>query len=159
VPAWPGPATGDGRNLAPRICTFQLGRHRPVRRALRRTARLPRHPVQRVTPEDVIDLARPRPGGHVLGPEANAIDLGREVDLHYRERLRSGGRRRRGRQGLRRACLGQLQRAASERVPVDGYFLWSAQHNFERMDGFGNRFGLIYVDFDTLRRIPKLSAE
>jgi beta-glucosidase len=52
-----------------------------------------------------------------------------------------------------------LQRAASERVPVDGYFLWSAQHNFERMDGFGNRFGLIYVDFDTLRRIPKLSAE
>jgi hypothetical protein len=27
------------------------------------------------------------------------------------------------------------------------------------MDGFGNRFGLIYVDFDTLERIPKLSAE
>jgi beta-glucosidase len=25
-----------------------------------------------------------------------------------------------------RACLGQLQRATSEGVPVDGYFLWSA---------------------------------
>jgi beta-glucosidase len=57
-----------------------------------------------------------------------------------------------------RACLGQLQRAASEGVPVDGYFLWSAQDNFEWLDGFGNRFGLIYVDFDTQRRIPKLSA-
>jgi beta-glucosidase len=34
------------------------------------------------------------------GPEADAIDLGREVDLHHRERLRGVGRRRRGRQGL-----------------------------------------------------------
>jgi beta-glucosidase len=58
-----------------------------------------------------------------------------------------------------RACLGQLQRATSEGVPVQGYFLWSAQDNFEWMDGFGNRFGLIYVDFDTLERIPKLSAD
>jgi beta-glucosidase len=30
-----------------------------------------------------------------------------------------------------RACLGQLQRATAEGVPVDGYFLWSAQDNFE----------------------------
>ena len=58
-----------------------------------------------------------------------------------------------------RACLGQLQRATSEGVPVDGYFLWSAQDNFEWVDGYGNRFGLIYVDFDTLERTPKLSAE
>ena len=58
-----------------------------------------------------------------------------------------------------RACLGQLQRATSEGVPIDGYFLWSAQDNFEWMDGFGNRFGLIYVDSDTLERIPKLGAE
>ena len=58
-----------------------------------------------------------------------------------------------------RGCLGRLQRATSEGMPVDGYFLWSAQDNFEWRDGFGNRFGLIYVDFDTLERIPKLSAE
>src|SRR5262245_2811509 len=58
-----------------------------------------------------------------------------------------------------RACLGQLQRAAAEGVPVHGYFLWSAQDNFEWIDGYGNRFGLIYVDFDTLERIPKLSAD
>jgi beta-glucosidase len=58
-----------------------------------------------------------------------------------------------------RACLGQLQRATSEGLPVDGYFLWNAQDNFEWMDGFGNRFGLIYVDFHTLQRISKLSAK
>jgi beta-glucosidase len=57
-----------------------------------------------------------------------------------------------------RACLGQLQRATSEGVPVDGYFHWSAQDNFEWVDGYGKRFGLIYVDFNTLQRIPKLSA-
>jgi len=58
-----------------------------------------------------------------------------------------------------RAYLTQLQRATADGVPVNGYFLWSAQDNFEWIDGFGNRFGLIYVDFKTQKRIPKLSAE
>ena len=57
-----------------------------------------------------------------------------------------------------RACLTQLQRATSEGVPVDGYFYWSSQDNFEWNAGFGNRFGIIYVDFDSLKRTPKLSA-
>jgi beta-glucosidase len=58
-----------------------------------------------------------------------------------------------------RAYLTQLQRATSEGIPVHGYFHWSAQDNLEWMDGFGNRFGLIYVDFETLERTPKLSAD
>jgi beta-glucosidase len=58
-----------------------------------------------------------------------------------------------------RTCLAQLQRATAEGVPVDGYFHWSAQDNFEWIYGYGNRFGLVYVDFDTLERKPKLSAE
>jgi beta-glucosidase len=58
-----------------------------------------------------------------------------------------------------RTCLGQLQRATAEGVPVDGYFHWSAQDNLEWNTGFGNRFGIIYVDFETQQRIPKLSAE
>lgn len=58
-----------------------------------------------------------------------------------------------------RAFLTQLQRATSEGVPVDGYFYWSSQDNFEWIYGYGDRFGLIHVDFDTLERTPKLSAE
>jgi beta-glucosidase len=57
-----------------------------------------------------------------------------------------------------RACLSQLHRATADGIPVHGYFHWSAQDNLEWADGFGNRFGLVYVDFDTLDRIPKLSA-
>jgi len=57
-----------------------------------------------------------------------------------------------------RAYLTQLQRATADGVPVHGYFLWSAQDNFEWIDGFGNRFGLIYVDFKTQKRTPKMSA-
>jgi beta-glucosidase len=58
-----------------------------------------------------------------------------------------------------RNCLSQLQRATAEGVPVDGYFYWSSQDNFEWNAGFANRFGLIYIDFETQQRIPKLSAE
>src|SRR5262245_9750584 len=57
-----------------------------------------------------------------------------------------------------RACLSQLQLAIADGVPVDGYFAWSSQDNFEWIYGYGNRFGLVYVDFDTLERTPKLSA-
>jgi len=57
-----------------------------------------------------------------------------------------------------RANLAALQRATAEGIPVKGYFLWSAQDNFEWNDGFGTRFGVIHVDFDTQRRTPKLSA-
>jgi beta-glucosidase len=58
-----------------------------------------------------------------------------------------------------RAYLSQLQRATAEDVPVDGYFHWSAQDNFEWIYGYSDRFGLIYVDFETLERTPKLSAK
>jgi hypothetical protein len=58
-----------------------------------------------------------------------------------------------------RAYLGQLQRATSEGVPVNGYVLWSSQDNFEWIYGYGDRFGITYVDFDTQQRIRKLSAK
>src|SRR5262245_43497438 len=57
-----------------------------------------------------------------------------------------------------RSYLTQLQRATSEGVPVRGYFHWSSMDNFEWIDGYANRFGLIYVDTRTQKRTPKLSA-
>jgi beta-glucosidase len=58
-----------------------------------------------------------------------------------------------------RAYLTQLQRATAEGVPVKGYFQWSTMDNFEWNAGLsGNRFGLVYVDFKTQKRTPKISA-
>lgn len=57
-----------------------------------------------------------------------------------------------------RAHLIQLQRATADGVPVKGYFYWSAMDNFEWTAGFGNRYGIVNVDFKTQRRTPKMSA-
>ena len=55
--------------------------------------------------------------------------------------------------------LTHLHRAAVEGYPIKGYFLWSLLDNFEWADGYSKRFGIHYVDFKTLERTPKLSAE
>lgn len=57
-----------------------------------------------------------------------------------------------------RSHLLQLQRALAEGAPIGGYFHWSMMDNFEWIDGYGNRFGLVHVDFATQKRTPKLSA-
>jgi beta-glucosidase len=57
-----------------------------------------------------------------------------------------------------RAHLLALQTAMQAGVPVGGYFCWSFMDNFEWAFGFGKRFGLIYVDFESQKRIPKHSA-
>jgi beta-glucosidase len=54
--------------------------------------------------------------------------------------------------------LGALHRACREGVPVRGYFHWTLMDNFEWAYGYSKRMGLIHVDFDSLRRTPKLSA-
>jgi beta-glucosidase len=57
-----------------------------------------------------------------------------------------------------RNYLINLHRAVSEGFPVHGYFLWSLMDNFEWADGYSKRFGIYYVDYETQKRIPKLSA-
>ena len=44
--------------------------------------------------------------------------------------------------------------ALEEGIPVRGYFHWSLLDNFEWTEGFGPRFGLYRVDYETLDRIP-----
>lgn len=51
-----------------------------------------------------------------------------------------------------------LSEAIAEGVPVTGYFAWSLLDNYEWAEGYAKRFGIVYVDFKTQERIPKLSA-
>ena len=62
------------------------------------------------------------------------------------------------RRDLVRNYLGELRRAAMDGVPVAGYFLWSFMDNYEWEDGYQRRFGVVYCDFQTQKRTPKLSA-
>ncbi len=57
-----------------------------------------------------------------------------------------------------RQHLIELHKAIQQGVNVRGYFIWSLMDNFEWASGFGPRFGIVRVDYDTQRRIPKLSA-
>ena len=54
--------------------------------------------------------------------------------------------------------LKNLQKASEEGVDLRGYFHWSFMDNFEWAKGYDDRFGLVYVDYETQRRIPKDSA-
>jgi beta-glucosidase len=47
--------------------------------------------------------------------------------------------------------------AVEKGVPLRGYFCWSLMDNFEWAEGLNHRFGLVHVDFDTQKRIPKHS--
>ena len=53
--------------------------------------------------------------------------------------------------------LQQVKRAASE-MDLRGYFEWTLLDNFEWNKGYAERFGLVYVDFATQKRIWKDSA-
>ena len=54
--------------------------------------------------------------------------------------------------------LGEFRRAASDGVPVTGYFQWSLLDNFEWAEGYRYRFGLVHVDYATQQRTLKDSA-
>jgi beta-glucosidase len=54
--------------------------------------------------------------------------------------------------------LAAAWRAIQDGVPLAGYFYWSVYDNFEWGWGYQKRFGLVYVEFESQRRIPKRSA-
>ncbi len=57
-----------------------------------------------------------------------------------------------------RLYLRSAQRATVEGFPVKGFFAWSLMDNFEWSSGYNDRFGIHYVDFETLQRTQKLTA-
>lgn len=69
---------------------------------------------------------------------------GEILDLHRRDYIRN--------------YLKEMHRGIGDGVPFKGYFLWSFMDNFEWEDGYDMRFGVVYCDFKTQKRTPKLSA-
>lgn len=54
--------------------------------------------------------------------------------------------------------LQQVWRAVQDGIPVGGYYAWSLLDNFEWAHGYTQRFGIVYVDFETQERIVKDSG-
>lgn len=54
--------------------------------------------------------------------------------------------------------LRSIKDAVSEGIPVLGYQYWSIMDNFEWINGYDKRFGLVYVDYRTQKRTIKDSA-
>jgi beta-glucosidase len=54
--------------------------------------------------------------------------------------------------------LAALERARAEGADVRRYYAWSLLDNFEWEHGYGMRFGIVHVDFETQRRVLKRSG-
>ena len=57
-----------------------------------------------------------------------------------------------------RGYIGEMGRAIEKGADVRGYFLWTFTDNFEWAEGFQQRFGIVYCDFETQQRIVKESG-
>lgn len=62
------------------------------------------------------------------------------------------------RQSYLRDHFAAAHRAMQNGVPLAGYFVWSLMDNFEWAKGYVQRFGLVWVDYETQQRLPKESA-
>ena len=57
-----------------------------------------------------------------------------------------------------RSHLRAAHQAIEQGVDLRGYYVWSLFDNLEWSLGFSKRFGIVHVDFETLKRTPKASA-
>lgn len=64
-----------------------------------------------------------------------------------------------GRVNYFRDHLYAVYTAIQQGADVKGYYAWSLVDNFEWANGYRPRFGIVRVDYQTLKRIPKQSAE
>ena len=62
------------------------------------------------------------------------------------------------RQRYLHAHLAATRAACEAGAPVAGYFVWSLLDNFEWAFGYSQRFGIVWVDYETQARVPKDSA-
>ena len=55
--------------------------------------------------------------------------------------------------------LNQVLKAKNEGLNIHGYFVWTFTDNFEWAEGYFPRFGLVHIDFNTLKRTIKESGK
>lgn len=110
---------------------------------------------QKITPESL--YWAPRHVRDIYGQDE--IYIAENGAGYHEENLTNGECNDLHRRDLLLAYLGSLHRAIAEGVNVKGYFLWSFLDNFEWGQGYSIRFGLCHMDYATLRRTPKLSAQ
>ncbi|VAI19003.1 unnamed protein product [Triticum turgidum subsp. durum] len=84
----------------------------------------------------------------------NGIDEGNNSSLPIREALKDPARI-----NYHYKHLLFLNLAIKQKVNIKGYFSWTFMDCFEWGDGYKDRFGLIYVDRNTLKRYPKESSK
>ena len=89
-------------------------------------------PVELAITENGATFPDPRPVNGTVADEARASYLARHIAA--------------------------LADARSAGVPVTAYFVWSLLDNFEWGEGYGHRFGIVHVDFETQRRTIKDSG-
>jgi beta-glucosidase len=71
----------------------------------------------------------------------------------------AGGVNDRGRISYLAAYTKAVEQAVAAGADVRGYLAWSILDNLEWGAGYASRFGLVYVDYATQRRVPKASFE
>ncbi|OMO76758.1 Glycoside hydrolase, family 1 [Corchorus capsularis] len=94
----------------------------------------------------------PQKNGIPIGPPVRYADVGNENSTA--EDFLQDSKRAEYMAGY----LDSLSTAIRNGADVRGYFAWSLLDNFEWQYGFTRRFGLHYIDYKTLERIPKYSA-
>ena len=63
-----------------------------------------------------------------------------------------------GRIDYLRAYTDAMREAMTKGADVRGYFVWSLLDNFEWGSGYTQRFGIVYVDYASQRRVLKSSG-
>lgn len=89
------------------------------------------------------------------GPDIVITENGCAFD----DQLEDGAVKDEGRLDYVKTYLAACHEAIENGVQLKGYFLWSLMDNFEWASGYEKRFGMCYIDFDTLERVPKDSAK
>jgi beta-glucosidase len=82
-----------------------------------------------------------------------------ENGMAWDDRLENGAVYDPDRSGFIEGHLDAVRRAIDAGANVKGFFYWSLLDNYEWAFGYEKRFGLVHVDFETLKRTPKASFQ